>query len=85
MCTTADIIDDDVVEDSPEYFEAVFSLIPTDRVTVDPERTRIQIFDNDRELRGTGLYFLRGDSVPVESSPSILYSNGSHVNSYSRN
>ena len=50
MCTTADIIDDDVVEDSPEYFEAVLSLISTDRVTVDPERTRIQIFDNDREF-----------------------------------
>ena len=49
MCTTADIIDDDVVEDSPEYFEAVISLISIEGVTVDPERTEIQIFDNDRE------------------------------------
>jgi hypothetical protein len=43
----ATIIDDDRFEESPESFMARLSLIPTERVTVSPERTTIQIFDED--------------------------------------
>jgi hypothetical protein len=43
----ATIIDDDRFEESPESFMARLSLIPTERVTVIPERTMIQIFDED--------------------------------------
>ena len=53
MCTMAHIIDDDLLEDSLEYFEAVLTLNSTEQVTVIPERTRVQIFDNDREFMGT--------------------------------
>lgn len=50
MCTVAYIMDDDTLEESPEYFEVVLSVIFMDRVSINPSRTRVQIFDNDREL-----------------------------------
>ena len=58
MCTTAYIIDDDLVEESPEFFEAAIN-INLERVTVDAEITRIQIFDNDREFRGRVIFLTK--------------------------
>jgi hypothetical protein len=47
LCTMATIVDDNRFEVTPESFQARLSLIPTERVTVSPERTTIQILDED--------------------------------------
>jgi hypothetical protein len=46
----ATIINDNRFEESPEFFEAILTIVPTERVTVSPERTTIQIFDNSSKL-----------------------------------
>ena len=49
MCMTIRIMDDDILEEAVEYFFADLSLMQTERVVFDPQRTRINIMDNDSE------------------------------------
>jgi hypothetical protein len=46
----ANIIDDTRFEESPEFFEVILNFNPTERVTVSPGRTTIQIFDESSKL-----------------------------------
>jgi hypothetical protein len=45
----ATIVDDDISEESPEFFELMILLIPTERVFNCRDTARIQIFDDDGE------------------------------------
>lgn len=45
VCARAHIIRDKIEEHYPEDFHVELSLIPTDRVTVNPLRARVMIYD----------------------------------------